>query len=200
MSSPIPEIDNFLSQRDAEPLAHRLPAPLDEPAHIRGCRRPVIDDEIGVLLRHRRLADAKALEIRALDQARRVIFRRIGEYGSAAPLTDGLRLFALVQELPDGVGIDARLAFELELRAAVATDQIEVYFQPIVSVATRQIVGFEALARWRSTLLGPVSPAEFIPIVEEIGLMEEMGAAMLRRACKASISGSAANRAAARRS
>ena len=81
--------------------------------------------------------------------------------------------------------IQIRRLIELELRAAVATDQIEVYFQPIVSVATRQIVGFEALARWRSTLLGPVSPAESIPIVEEIGLMEEMGAAMLRRACKA---------------
>ena len=81
--------------------------------------------------------------------------------------------------------IQIRRLIELELRAAVATDQIEVYFQPIVSVATRQIVGFEALARWRSTLLGPVSPAEFIPIVEEIGLMEEMGQAMLRHACKA---------------
>ena len=81
--------------------------------------------------------------------------------------------------------IQIRRLIELELRAAVATDQIEVYFQPIVSVATRQIVGFEALARWRSALLGPVSPAEFIPIVEEIGLMEEMGEAMLRRACKA---------------
>src|SRR5260370_36903616 len=81
--------------------------------------------------------------------------------------------------------IQIRRLTELELRAAVATDQIEVYFQPIVSVATRQIVGFEALARWRSTLLGPVSPAEFIPIVEEFGLMEEMGAAILRRACKA---------------
>jgi len=81
--------------------------------------------------------------------------------------------------------IQIRRLIELELRAAIATDQIEVYFQPIVSVATRQIVGFEALARWRSTLLGPVSPAEFIPIVEEIGLMEEMGAAMLRRACNA---------------
>jgi EAL domain-containing protein (putative c-di-GMP-specific phosphodiesterase class I) len=81
--------------------------------------------------------------------------------------------------------IQVRRLIELELRTAVATEQIEVYFQPIVSVATRRIVGFEALARWRSTLLGPVSPAEFIPIVEEIGLMEEMGAAILRRACKA---------------
>ena len=51
--------------------------------------------------------------------------------------------------------IQIRRLIELELRAAVATDQIEVYFQPIVSVATRRIVGFEALARWRSTLLGP---------------------------------------------
>src|SRR6202046_3941672 len=81
--------------------------------------------------------------------------------------------------------IQIRRLIELELRAAVATDQIEVYFQPIVSVGARRIVSFEALARWRSTLLGPVSPAEFIPIVEEIGLMEEMGAAILRRACKA---------------
>ena len=81
--------------------------------------------------------------------------------------------------------IQIRRLIELELRAAVATDGIEVYFQPIVAVATRRIVGFEALARWRSALLGPVSPAEFIPIVEDIGLMEEMGAAILRRACKA---------------
>jgi EAL domain-containing protein (putative c-di-GMP-specific phosphodiesterase class I) len=81
--------------------------------------------------------------------------------------------------------IQIRRLIELELRAAVATDQIEVYFQPIVSVTTRRIVGFEALARWHSPLLGQVSPAEFVPIVEEIGLMEEMGAAILRRACKA---------------
>ena len=54
-----------------------------------------------------------------------------------------------------------------------------------MSVATRRIVGFEALARWHSALLGAVPPSEFIPIVEEIGLMEEMGAAVLMRACKA---------------
>jgi EAL domain-containing protein (putative c-di-GMP-specific phosphodiesterase class I) len=81
--------------------------------------------------------------------------------------------------------IQIRRLIELELRAAVATEQIEVYFQPIVSVVTRRIVGFEALARWHSALLGPVPPSDFIPIVEEIGLMEEMGAAVLRRACMA---------------
>jgi diguanylate cyclase (GGDEF)-like protein len=101
-----------------------------------------------------------------------------------AAKADGRRVWRAFEQEMDAK-IQIRRLIELELRAAVATEAIEVYFQPIVSVATRQIVGFEALARWRSALLGPVSPAEFIPIVEEIGLMEEMGTAMLRRACKA---------------
>jgi diguanylate cyclase (GGDEF)-like protein len=101
-----------------------------------------------------------------------------------AAKADGRRVWRAFEQEMDAK-IQIRRLIELELRAAVATDAIEVYFQPIVSVATRQIVGFEALARWRSALLGPVSPAEFIPIVEEIGLMEEMGTAMLRRACEA---------------
>jgi diguanylate cyclase (GGDEF)-like protein len=101
-----------------------------------------------------------------------------------AAKADGRRVWRAFEQEMDAK-IQVRRLIELELRTAVATEQIEVYFQPIVSVATRRIVGFEALARWRSTLLGPVSPAEFIPIVEEIGLMEEMGAAILRRACKA---------------
>ena len=81
--------------------------------------------------------------------------------------------------------IQVRRLVELELRAAVANEAIDVQFQPIVDVRTRRIVAFEALARWRHPLRGPVSPAEFIPILEEIGLMEEMGAAVLRRACAA---------------
>jgi diguanylate cyclase (GGDEF)-like protein/PAS domain S-box-containing protein len=81
--------------------------------------------------------------------------------------------------------IQVRRLVELELRAAVANDAIDVHFQPIVDVATRKIVSFEALARWRHPVRGAVSPAEFIPIVEEIGLMEEFGACVLRRACEA---------------
>jgi diguanylate cyclase (GGDEF)-like protein len=101
-----------------------------------------------------------------------------------AAKADGRRVWRAFEPAMDAK-IQIRRLIELELRAAVASDGIDVHFQPIVSVATRRIVGFEALARWRSALLGPVSPAEFIPIVEEIGLMEEMGAAVLRRACRA---------------
>jgi diguanylate cyclase (GGDEF)-like protein len=101
-----------------------------------------------------------------------------------AAKADGRRVWRAFEQEMDAK-IQIRRLIELELRAAVASEGIEVYFQPIVCVATRRIVGFEALARWHSALLGPVSPAEFIPIVEDIGLMEEMGAAVLRRACKA---------------
>ena len=101
-----------------------------------------------------------------------------------AAKSDGRRVWRPFEQEMDAK-IQIRRLIELELRAAVASDGIEVYFQPIVCVATRRIAGFEALARWNSALLGPVSPAEFIPIVEDIGLMEEMGAAVLRRACKA---------------
>ena len=71
-----------------------------------------------------------------------------------AAKADGRRSWRAFEQEMDAK-IQIRRLIELELRAAVATDQIEVYFQPIVSVATRQIVGFEALARWRSALLGP---------------------------------------------
>jgi diguanylate cyclase (GGDEF)-like protein len=101
-----------------------------------------------------------------------------------AAKADGRRVWKAFEQEMDAK-IQIRRLIELELRAAVATEQIEVYFQPIVSVVTRRIVGFEALARWHSALLGPVPPSDFIPIVEEIGLMEEMGAAVLRRACMA---------------
>jgi diguanylate cyclase (GGDEF)-like protein len=101
-----------------------------------------------------------------------------------AAKADGRRVWRAFEPAMDAK-IQIRRLIELELRAAVASDGIDVHFQPIVSVATRRIVGFEALARWRSAVLGSVSPTEFIPIVEEIGLMEEMGAAVLRRACRA---------------
>jgi diguanylate cyclase (GGDEF)-like protein len=81
--------------------------------------------------------------------------------------------------------IQIRRLIELDLRAAVANDAIEVYYQPIVAVATREIAGFEALARWSHPVRGWVSPCEFIPIVEELGLMEEFGASVLKRACMA---------------
>jgi diguanylate cyclase (GGDEF)-like protein len=101
-----------------------------------------------------------------------------------AAKADGRRVWRAFEKAMD-TKIQIRRLIELELRAAVACDAMDVYFQPIVALSTRRIVGFEALARWNHPVRGRVAPAEFIPIVEEIGLMEELGAAVLRRACAA---------------
>jgi EAL domain-containing protein (putative c-di-GMP-specific phosphodiesterase class I) len=76
-----------------------------------------------------------------------------------------------------------RLALENDLRHAVASNDFEVVYQPIVSLASRMCVGFESLVRW--TRNGkPVSPGIFIPIAEELGLIESLGTWILQQACR----------------
>jgi diguanylate cyclase (GGDEF)-like protein/PAS domain S-box-containing protein len=76
-----------------------------------------------------------------------------------------------------------RIRTEAALRSALADEnQIYVDYQPLVSLQSGQIVGAEALARWRHPDWGPVSPMEFIPVAEESGLIHELGAQVMRRA------------------
>ena len=72
----------------------------------------------------------------------------------------------------------------LELRKAQVVDQFEVHFHPKLRLATRQLTGFEALARWRHPVRGMVGPDIFIPLAEEIGLIGLLGDWVLRTACK----------------
>ncbi|MCF8478064.1 MAG: EAL domain-containing protein, partial [Pseudolabrys sp.] len=68
-----------------------------------------------------------------------------------------------------------RLTMESELRRAIERQEIKVLFQPIVRLEDRAIAGFEALARWDHPKMGRLSPAEFISIAEEIGLIVDLG-------------------------
>ena len=76
-----------------------------------------------------------------------------------------------------------RQRMESDLRVALEKGQLRVVFQPCVDTSTEAVTGFEALIRWDHPEHGPVSPAQFIPIAEEIGLINEIGEWVLRTAC-----------------
>jgi diguanylate cyclase (GGDEF)-like protein len=81
------------------------------------------------------------------------------------------------------VRFERRMQIERELRIAIASDLLVPHYQPLVSLDSGQIVGFEALARWQSASMGRIAPDVFIPIAEEIGLMPVLSRQLLRRAC-----------------
>ncbi|MCI3948416.1 MAG: hypothetical protein K0R11_350 [Acidimicrobiales bacterium] len=78
----------------------------------------------------------------------------------------------------------SRLAEERRLRAAIANDEFDLHYQPVVALPGREVVGVEGLVRWRHPERGLVPPAEFIPLAEESGLITELGQWVLEEGCR----------------
>lgn len=76
----------------------------------------------------------------------------------------------------------SRLALESDLRGAMGRNEIVPFYQPIVRLSTGALSGFEALVRWRHPRRGLLTPDQFLPLCEEMGLMSELGAMMMRQA------------------
>jgi len=100
-------------------------------------------------------------------------------YGAKA---DGRGTYCFFEPAMDA-RMKARRSLELALRHAVVNGEFEVYYQPLVGLSDRRVTCCEALLRWNHPERGLVSPAEFIPVAEDIGLIVPLGEWVLRKAC-----------------
>jgi diguanylate cyclase (GGDEF)-like protein len=131
----------------------------------------VIGVSIGIAISPRDSADPDIL----LKRADIALFRAKKEEGR-----NSYRYF----ESEMDINIQARRTLELDLREAIENEELEVFYQPQIGFESQTVEGFEALLRWNHRERGYVSPAEFIPLAEEIGLINRVGQWVLQRACQ----------------
>jgi diguanylate cyclase (GGDEF)-like protein len=79
--------------------------------------------------------------------------------------------------------VEARRVLELDLRKALANEEFELFYQPLVNLKSGKITTCEALLRWNHPVRGTVSPIEIIPVAEDMGLIVDLGRWILRKAC-----------------
>ena len=162
-------LENILNEAEVLAIANQLQDELRQPFEIRGYHLYttasigiVMNDEFhqtaGDLLRD---ADIAMYQAKENGKARCVVF------------DETMRARAM-----------ARLKLETALRNALMRQELTVAYQPIWDIATDRVIGFEALARWHHADYGVISPAKFIPIAEETGLIMLLGEWILEEACR----------------
>jgi diguanylate cyclase (GGDEF)-like protein len=104
-------------------------------------------------------------------------------YGAKADGRGAYRFF----ELEMDARMKARRDLEMDLRKALVNEEFELYYQPLVNLQTNEITAFEALLRWKHPVRGMISPADFIPIAEETGLIVPLGEWVLNTACEEAV-------------
>jgi diguanylate cyclase (GGDEF)-like protein len=100
-------------------------------------------------------------------------------YGAKA---DGRRTYRFFEASMDA-RVKALRALEVDLRKAIVDGGFEIYYQPLINLRNNAVTGCEALLRWRHAELGMIAPAQFIPVAEDTGLIDQLGEWVLNAAC-----------------
>jgi diguanylate cyclase (GGDEF)-like protein/PAS domain S-box-containing protein len=152
----------------ASTLAERLVETLRAPYEIDG-HQVTIGVSVGIAV-----VDAQAASAERLQQNADLALYRAK--------ADGRGCFRFFEPEMDA-RMQERRQLEIDLRRGVAEGQFEVHYQPLISLRTRTLNGFEALLRWNRPGHGLLLPADFLPLAEEIGLIVPMGVWVLEQAC-----------------
>ena len=160
---------NVASVEEVGMLAERLVNTLSEPYEIDG-HQIVIGTCVGIAIAPPDGSDPDML-VKAADLA---LYRAKAE---------GRGTYRFFEPEMDA-RMQARRTLELDLRAAFSRNELELHYQPIVNLETGRVSCFEALLRWTHETRGAVPPSEFVPLAEEIGLITQLGAWVLKEACQ----------------
>jgi diguanylate cyclase (GGDEF)-like protein/PAS domain S-box-containing protein len=163
-------LEDIESAQEAADTAERILESLTEPLRL-DQKELVVRSSLGIsVIEGEAPADADEL-IRNADAAM-YIAKRDGK--------GGYRLFEPAMH----EGVLARLELRADLQRAIVTDQLELYYQPVIRLDNGGVCGVEALLRWRHPERGIVGPDEFVPLAEEMGLIVPIGRWVLREGCR----------------
>jgi diguanylate cyclase (GGDEF)-like protein len=160
--------EGVADEEEAAKLGFRLLEAVSQP--LPGIDSTVVTASIGITL----LSDSESDAREALRQADAAMYeaKRSGR--------DRISFFGGSRRNQEG----RRLALVRELRGAEMRGELGIVFQPVFELETGEVAGVEALLRWNSPVLGPVAPAEFIPVAEDTGMIVPIGSWVLRESCE----------------